>query len=351
MRNERKYLHFLIVGILKAETDRKHTMTQAQLMRALREAGLEVNRTTLERAVADLIAMQEYSRIHYAGEAAEAESEEDEDKRPYYTGLWYEQEFSDAELKWVIDGTLYSRNVPHADRDELIGKLVSLGGKSFRERNSMKKIRRLSPEEPVNPELFENIEKISLAIEKGCKIKAVYNYMNEKFELEPAGGWGHYHQLLNPYALVMRGGFYYLVCNNNKYDDLTHYRVDRMTDILVLEGESAKPVRELAPFKNKSWDLREYMEQNINMAFGEPERITFLADRKMVPAVIDSFGRGVEFREAGAGQVECVVHVPAFDMLNWALQNCASVRVTAPETLVNRIEKTLRKALDCYDGV
>ena len=347
MKNEKKYLHFLISGILQRETDRNHTITQAQLSRFLKDySGLEVNRTTIERAVADLIDMQDYTRIHYSGEDADLES--DEDKRPYYTGLYYDHEFSDAELRWLIDGMLYSRNVPHDGRDQLIEKLIGLGGKSFQQHTSMKKIRRLSPEEPVNPELFDNIEKISTAIENGWQIKVVYNYMGPDFELEPVGGWKDWHQRLNPYAMVVRNGFYYLVCNKDNYDDLTHYRMDRMTDVIVLEGENAKPIRKLAPFRKKSWDLQEYMEQNINMAFGESQRTTFLAEGRMISTIVDTFGRSVEFHEKEDGLYECVVHVPEYDMINWALQYCDVIQVLSPESLVQKIKKALQRAGTIY---
>ena len=346
MKNEKKYLHFLIMNILKRYSDRAHPMTQAQIAERLAADDLQVNRTTVHRAVSDLIDLQDYTRIHYAGEESEFDS--DEDRRPYYTGIYYDHEFSDAELRWLIDGILYSRNVPHEQRDQLIEKLVSLGGPDFQEKNSMRKIRRLSPEEPVNEELFSNIEKLNTAIENRWQIRAVYNYMGPDFKLHPVGGWADWHQLLNPYAMVIRGGFYYLICNKDNYDDLTHYRVDRMTDIIILEEESRKPVQKLASFEKKSWDLQEYMEQNINMAFGEPSRITFIAEARTVPSIIDTFGRGVEFQPLESGQYACVVHVPEYDMRLWALQHCDDVKVVSPESLVEEIRYSLRAAQSKY---
>ena len=337
------------MNILKRYSDRAHPMTQAQIAERLAADDLQVNRTTVHRAVSDLIDLQDYTRIHYAGEESEFDS--DEDRRPYYTGIYYDHEFSDAELRWLIDGILYSRNVPHEQRDQLIEKLVSLGGPDFQEKNSMRKIRRLSPEEPVNEELFSNIEKLNTAIENRWQIRAVYNYMGPDFKLHPVGGWADWHQLLNPYAMVIRGGFYYLICNKDNYDDLTHYRVDRMTDIIVLEGESAKPVQKLASYRKRSWNLREYMEHNINMAFGEPSRITFVTGARMIPTVIDTFGRGVDFRPLDHGNYECVVHVPEYDMLQWALQHSHEVVVTSPSGLVSDIRGAMRNALANYEHV
>ena len=340
----KKYLHFDLIRILKENTDKNHPMLQKDLLAELRKKDEKINRTTVWNALNDLMANPLETRIHHLGEEAEAASAED--KRQYYTNLYYDQEFTDAELRWLIDGILYSRNVPHADRDVIIGKLCELGNRHFRKNMNMKKIRRLAEEEPMNEELFQNIDQIGQAIDEGKKITCVYNYMGPDFRLRPVYGDPDYHQLLNPYAMVARNGFYFLVCNKDNYSDMTHYRIDRMTGVTVTDLPVKSP-RMLDGFES-GLNLQEYMERNINMAFGKPERITFVAEGRAIPGIIDAFGKGVQFSRLENGQYECLVNVPEYDMFRWALENCGQIKVTSPESLAAQIARSLKRACQCY---
>lgn len=41
--------------------------------------------------------------------------------------------------------------------------------------------------------------------------------------------------IINPYTMVANGGKYYLICNYDKYDNLSHYRIDRISNIEILD--------------------------------------------------------------------------------------------------------------------
>ena len=51
------------------------------------------------------------------------------------------------------------------------------------------------------------------------------------------------------------------------------------------------------------------MEHNINMAFGQPSLITFIAVRQAIPVIIDTFGKGVFFSPREDGNYDCSVRV------------------------------------------
>ena len=81
------------------------------------------------------------------------------------------------------------------------------------------------------------------------------------------------------------------------------------------------------------------MSHNINMAFGTPERITFIAKPRAVREIIDAFGRGVTFARRKDGDLDCVVYVPEYDMERWVLQFGDLVTVTGPDTLLEKLRK------------
>ena len=340
--NKKKYVVFDMVKILKEETDFAHPMKQARLVEKLHDLGYPTDRSTVRRTMTDLV-MDESSRVR--SRSNEAHDEKDCLNDTYYSGLYYDQEFSDAELRWLIDGILYSRNVPHEARKDLVEKLCNLGNVHFRKNLNLNKIRRLAMDEPVNEQLFRNIDLIGKAIDTGRKVTVDYHYMGADFELHPR--WDHPH-ILNPYAMVIRNGFYYLICNNDRYTNLSVYRIDRMKDVAVKEDLPVRPIREIDGY-HKGWNLQEFMEHNANMAFGSPIRITFTSTDKGVPIVIDAFGKGVKFRERKDGRYDCTVYVPDFDMKLFAMQHAGFIRVTEPKELADQIRDELKQALEKYE--
>ena len=343
--NKKKYVIFKMVQILKDYSDREHPMLQKDLVRRLHDMDYTTDRSTVRRALVDLTSDPD-SRVHsYANETHE---EIDSEREYYFSGIYYDQEFTEAELRWLIDGILYSRNVPHAQRDILIEKLCALGNIRVQKHMNMKRIRRLSEEEPMNEQLFDNIEALNKAIEEEKKVTVIYNYMGPDFKLHPVYGDPNYHQLLNPYAMVVRNGFYFLICNKDNHSDMTHYRIDRITDIRLTDLP-IKPYRQLDGFHD-GWNLQEYMEHNINMAFGEPSLITFIAIENAIPGIIDTFGKGVSFSRRSDGCYDCSVRVPLYDMELWAMQNWNKVLITNPPELVQRMEENLREGLENYSG-
>ena len=236
--------------------------------------------------------------------------------------------------------------MPHEARRDLVEKLCNLGNVYFRKNLNLNKIRRLAADEPVNPELFENIDKIGRAIDTNRKVSLMYKFMGTDFNLHQR--WEYPHTL-SPYAMVIRNGFYYLICNNDRYTTLTVYRIDRMTDVKILDDQPVRPVRELDGY-HEGWNLQEFMEHNANMAFGSPVRITFITTEKGVPMVIDAFGKGVEFRDRKDGQYECTVRVPAFDMKLFAKQHSEYIQVIHPQDLVDKIKADLSDALEKYNA-
>ena len=339
--NVKKYMVFDLVKILKEETDAEHPVKQKFLVDRLHDAGYATDRSTVRRTLTDLV-MDEES--HVKSYANQAHDEKDSDNVTYYSGIYYDQEFSDAELRWLIDGILYSRNVPHEARKDLIEKLCNLGNTHFRKNLNLNKIRRLAADEPVNNQLFRNIDLVGKAIDTARKVSVLYNSMGTDFELHPR--WDHPH-ILNPYAMVIRNGFYYLICNNDHYTNLSVYRMDRMSDVEILEDQPVRPIREIDGY-HKGWNLQEFMEHNANMAFGDPVRITFLCESRGVPIVIDAFGKGVQFKARKDGRYDCTVRVPTFDMKLVAMQHAEFIRVTAPEELVNEIRDGLKAAAEKY---
>ena len=81
---------------------------------------------------------------------------------------------------------------------------------------------------PENKELFYTIDVLDEAISKGKKVSFIYNSYGTDKKLHPKR---EREYVINPYQMVATNGRYYLICNYDKYDTLSNYRIDRITGI------------------------------------------------------------------------------------------------------------------------
>ncbi len=344
----KKAIILYILQILERYTDADHTMTQQQIMEKLRsEYDLEVNRATVKRNISDLIdagydiQYTEVVRSHINRQTGETE------ENVIYTDLYYEHAFTESELHMVIDGLLFSRSVPYKQRRQLIDKLGKLSSIHFNQR--MNHVHCLSADSPQNPELFHTIDILDDAITAGRQVRITYNFYGTDLKLHPSlreDGQPR-RQILNPYQLVASDGRYYLICNNDNYDTVSNYRVDRITDIEMLETP-AKPKNQVIGLED-GLNLQKYVYQNLNMFSSTAENVEFIIPRHAVSLVIDFFGKHVSFFDLEDGRVNCRLLVSTEAMKHWAVQFANLVRVTAPQHLVEEVQAELRKACELYN--
>ncbi len=344
----KKAIILYILQILQRYTDAEHTMTQQQIMEKLRnEYGLDVNRATVRRNLSDLIDagynIQYTEVVRSQRSRATGQTEEN----VIYTDLYYEHDFTEPELHMLIDGLLFSRSVPYKQRRQLIDKLGRLSSVHFNRR--MNHVHCMSADSPQNPELFHTIDILDEAITTGRQVRITYNFYGTDFKLHPSRNEAGQprRQTLNPYQLVASEGRYYLICNNDHYDTVSNYRVDRITDIEILETP-VKPKGQVLGLED-GLNLQDYVYQNLNMFSSEAENVEFVISRNSVSLVIDFFGKHISFHEREDGQISCRLLVNTEAMKHWAVQYANLVRVTAPEHLVEAVREELRKACNLYD--
>ena len=270
--NGKKTIILYILQILRKYTDEDHTMTQQQIMEKLQsDYGLEVNRTTVRRNLEDLIdagydiQYTEVVRSHTDRKTGEKE------ENIILTDLFYQHDFTESELRMVIDGLLFSRSVPYKQRKQLIDKLGKLSSSYFNQR--MNHVHCMSSDSPQNPELFHNIDVLDEAIADGKQVGITYGYYGMDLKLHKArnSDGSEKRQTLNPYQMVASEGRYYLICNNDHHDNVANYRIDRIMNIELLET-AVKPRNQVAGLED-GLNLQDYVYQNLNMFSGKAEKV------------------------------------------------------------------------------
>ena len=349
-KQPKKLLIINILDILKKYTDEDHRLSQREIAEILKtEYSMSVDRKSVKRNLMNLIDFGypiEYSEsVRMVPNAKTGELEESFILSDFYL----ERDFSDAELRLLIDSLLFSKHIPYSQCKDLIKKLEGLSNKYFE--SKVKHIRSLPENKPANKQLFYTIDILDEAISKEKQVKFHYAlYGADKKlhnRLDDNGKPREY--VINPYQIVATNGRYYLICNYDKFDNLSNYRVDRITDIELLDTPAKQP-REVKGAEN-SFDLSKHMEEHIYMFAGNAVRVEFIADKFIISDIIDYFGNDVVFTNETEKQVTVSAMVNEQDMRLWAMQYALQIKVLSPPSLVENIKNDIIEAAEKYKKI
>ena len=252
-----------------------------------------------------------------------------------------ERTFDDSELRMLIDGVLASRYITAKHSKELIERLCSLSNRYFR--SHVKNIWSVNEwSKTDNQTLFYNIEIVDAAIEQGKQIAFCYNKYGSDKKLHKTSD-----QRATPYQMILRNQRYYLIACNEKWKNLGHYRLDRITDIRLTD-DPVTPLRSL-PGHEGGIDYKEYATSLPYMFTDKPERVEFLADPAIIDQIVDWFGDNAHIAKAG-DRLKVTVKVSPYAMKYWAMQYLNHVEVLSPASLRREIADDLARAADRYSG-
>ena len=212
-----------------------------------------------------------------------------EEEEAIWTDFYLKHKFTDEELRLLIDSVLFSRHIPYRQVKDLVEKLESLSNVYFKSQSQY--IYPPSENRTDNKQLFYNIGVLHEAIRKNQKVSFEYvEYHTDKklYSRKREDGTIRIY-IVNPYQMAAQQGKYYLICNYDKYDDISNYRIDRIRNIQLLD-EKCKPFESLTQSGHQRLNLADYMKEHIYMYSGENSFVKFRIARVMLSDVIDMFG-------------------------------------------------------------
>ena len=326
----KKMLNMLILDILEEYSDADHRLTQQEIIRLLKaNYDMECDRRSVKNNILYLNEL--------LGDVIDMED-------GYYLA---EREFEDAELRMLIDSVLFSKNLTQKQAKDLIEKLRAKGNKYF-----PAKVTHISnlPEmhHADNKQLMYALDTVNDAIAEKKKISFVYNTYGTDFKLHPRRDGMRY--VVNPYQMVANNGKFYLIGNYDKYDNVSHYRLDKMTEVQILD-EKVKPQKEIKDFKS-GFSLPKHMAEHIYMFSGESVRVKLLAPATMMDELIDWLGKDFKVRNTeDENQIEISLNCNADSMFYWALQYGPYVEILEPVDLRKRVAEAVRDMAEKYKEV
>ena len=328
-----------ILDVLKIFTDENHRLNQKDIVEKLESyCKMTVDRKAVKRNLMNLLDFGydiKYTETIRTNKKGEQET--------LYSDWYLVRDFTDAELRLLIDSLLFSKHIPYSQCKDLIGKIKRLSNKYFEAK--VKHICNLPENMPENKQIFFNIDILDEAISKRKKVEFLYNDFGTDKKLHPRlGNDGKPRKyVVNPYQMVATNGRYYLIGNYNKYENISHYRVDKITEIKLLD----EPVKKRS-YGEATLNLPKHMAEHIYMFSGESSRVTMRIDKLLVNDVVDWFGKDVSFYDETEDKVTASVIVNLKAMRYWAMQYANYVEVLRPAKLREQIKEDLQNALGKY---
>lgn len=343
----KKLLIINILDILRKHSDEEHRLSQKDILERLQsEYHMKADRKSIKRNIMNLIDFGyniEYTEtVRRAPNPRTGELEE----TAILSDFYLVRDFTDSELRLLIDSLLFSKHIPSAQCRELVEKLERLSSEFFRAH--VGHIRTMSRSGLENKQLFYTIEVLDEAISTGRQVSLVYNRYGVDKKLHPTldENGKPKVQIINPYQMAAANGRYYLICNNDKYDDTANYRLDKITNITLLETPR-KPMKKVRGLEH-GLDLPKHMAEHIYMFSGESAPVRMRIKKYLINDVIDWFGKDVEFYDETESEVSVRVKVNLNAMRRWALQYALHATVFEPRELAEQIAADIKQSAENY---
>ena len=316
-----------LVKIFSEESDDNHYLTMPEIIQKLAAYGVNADRKTIYQDIAELrkfgldILTTQDGRNYY-----------------YYLGG---RDFELAELKLLVDSVQSSKFISEHKSRELIKKLESLASN-----NDASQLHRqvliAGRVKTMNESIYYNVDKLHQAINNDRQIKFRYYDWNIKKEMEPRYD-GRWYQL-SPWALMWDDEMYYLVVYDDKHDTITHYRVDKMKEINILDDQ--RKGKEAF----RSFNLVDYSKSLFGMFTGKETKVTLEAENYMVGALIDRFGKDIIIVPVDEDHFRTVVTVAVSNhFLGWIISLGGDVKIVGPDSVVEQMKNMIKQLNEQYD--
>ena len=309
---------------LERESDERHPVGAQALIDMLERHGITAERKSI---YSDIKALQDFGIdvLNRRGKDG-----------GYYIGS---RNFELPELKLLIDAVQSSRFLTEKKSRELIKKLCQQCNRhdeSLMHRDVVIDRRVKS----MNETIYYNVDAIQEAISKGVQI--TFRYFD--WNIDGTRRYRDRDYQASPYGLCQDNENCYLLAHSPRHG-VTHYRVDRMTDI-ALTAEKRVPCPELTGAR-----LVEHANQLFQMYSGEASSVKLRFHRSLTNVVIDRFGHDIMLIPDGEDHFTFLVDVAVSPMfLSWVIGFGDKAKIVYPQHVVDACRCLAQASMDHHGG-
>lgn len=321
-KNVKKGRLLKVYEILKT-TDELNTLTTNQIIDKLKSCNINCVRKTLYEDIKTLIDLG-YDIVVNKTQT-----------NNYYM-IDNNLELSEARL--LVDTINQANFISKRMTDDLIDKIGSLTSNTFN-KHILDNKNILEFNKIDSSKWFYYLHDICIAISNKKKISFQYTYYNEDSIRVPR--MNGYKYIVNPLTMILSNNKYYVITSNEKYDNLSLYRLDRMINVEVLEET----------YIDNEKLLSENYNQMFEMHFGKKVLCKFNLYDYMFDIVIDHFGEDIKFNKVDDKlfSFETEVQISAA-FISWCVRFGSDLYVVSPDEVLDKIKEVVLKLNKVYIG-
>lgn len=320
--------------ILSRDTDDEHPLGTEEILAKLANAGIECVRTTLYE---DIKTLQKYGYEIFCLRST---------SNQYYV---CDRSISVPEVLILMDAVQAAGFITEKKTTELVDKVAKLAG-SQRAEVLKRNIVEFTVAKSTNEKILYSVSEISQAIINRKKIyfncfdyDVNYNRVYRMKTSDPIKIRGY---KVNPLGTIFDNGYYYLFCFDDFFGKVSHYRIDRMDNVKMLEENMTEGI------EAEEFDLPTRKRQLFSMFGGDTIKVEIRADKGLIDVIHDKFGELAELQNMNDGIVGFTADVqvsPTF--LAWCCSFGSQLKVISPSFVVEKIKEYIKELQGSYEGV
>jgi len=313
-----------ITQVLQDYSDEEHPLSATELIGHLLRYGITAERRTIYDDIEQLQRFGvpiEQVKGHTAG---------------YYIA---ERPFELAELKVLVDAVSSSRHLSTKRSERLIRRISSLGSvHQAKQLNRQVSCYRL-PKTP-NETVIYIVDALNTALDQQKQIS--FRYFDYDAKLQRVYRKEGQSYVRSPIGLTWSDDCHYLIAYSSKYAGFAHFRIDRMSDVVVLENRAERPPQ------GKS-NLAEYGGTIFGMYGGEAIQVTLSFDPSLINNILDRFGYKVRMQREANGWVTVNARiVPSPTFYAWLVQFGNRARIIKPKVCQEGLQSLVSEVSGIY---
>ena len=252
------------------------------------------------------------------------------------------RQFELPELKLLVDSVQSSKFITRKKTEALIRKIERLCS-VHEARLLQRQVFVQNRIKAMNESIYYNVDEIHAGISQNQRIRFHYfEYTVSKERLFRKGG-AFYE--VSPFALTWDNENYYLVAFDSSVGQIRHYRVDKMTDISVLD----KPRDGMVAYR--ALDMAVYTRQVFGMFSGSVQPVTMRFQNHLVGVVLDRLGQEVMLIPDGGEHFTVTAEVavsPQF--FAWMTGFGTGAQIVAPPAVRKEMGQYIHRVAEQYEA-
>lgn len=262
-------------------------------------------------------------------------------KRGYFMAT---RQFELPQVRLLVDAVSSAAFITPKKTSDLISKLEGLVSKN-QAADLISQVYIDSNTKCNNEEIYYVIDKLHDAIIN--KYKVSFQYRRRNIDKKNKKSYVNKEFKVSPYALIWKDDHYYLVCNNEKYDNLMNLRLDRIRKISPID-EPVRPISQVSDYENE-FDVADYTSKMFNMFSGYNASVTLICDLNLREEIMDRFGAKIPLTAVDADHFQTTIDAAVSEgLVTWIMNFGNKIKVEGPQELVDMIKNRANDILQIY---